>query len=111
MGAWIRAISYYLPEEMLTNEALASEFPEWDVDKVYNKVGVRIRHLAGRTETAGDLAEKAARKLGTRIIMTSILTSMQKKQRKGFADADGIMVGRIPTWCQERSSILDALHP
>ena len=63
MGAWIRAISYYLPEETLTNETLAEAFPEWDVDKVYNKVGVRTRHLAGRTETAGDLAEKAARKL------------------------------------------------
>ena len=63
MGAWIRAISYYLPEDTLTNEALAAAFPEWDVDKVYNKVGVRTRHLAGKTETAGDLAEKAARKL------------------------------------------------
>ena len=63
MGAWIRAISYYLPEETLTNETLAEAFPEWDVDKVYNKVGVRTRHLAGKTETAGDLAEKAARKL------------------------------------------------
>ena len=63
MGAFIRAISYYLPEETLTNEALATEFPEWDVDKVYNKVGVRTRHLAGNAETAGDLAEKAARKL------------------------------------------------
>ena len=63
MGAWIRAISYYLPGETLTNEALAAAFPEWDVDKVYNKVGVRTRHMAGRTETAGDLAEKAARKL------------------------------------------------
>ena len=63
MGAWIRAVSYYLPEETLTNEALAAAFPEWDVDKVYNKVGVRTRHLAGKTETAGDLAEKAARKL------------------------------------------------
>ena len=63
MGAWIRAISYYLPEETLTNETLAEAFPEWDVDKVYNKVGVRTRHLAGQTETAGDLAEKAARKL------------------------------------------------
>ena len=63
MGACIRAISYYLPEETLTNETLAEAFPEWDVDKVYNKVGVRTRHLAGKTETAGDLAEKAARKL------------------------------------------------
>lgn len=63
MGAFIKAISYYLPEDTLTNESLAAAFPEWDVDKVYNKVGVRTRHLAGKTETAGDLAEKAARKL------------------------------------------------
>ena len=63
MEAFIRAISYVLPEETLTNETLAAEFPEWDVDKVYNKVGVRARHLSGQDETAGDLAEKAARKL------------------------------------------------
>ena len=60
MGAWIKAISYYLPERILTNEDLVAEFPEWDVEKVYNKVGVRERHLAGESETAGDLAEKAA---------------------------------------------------
>ena len=63
MEAFLRAISYVLPEGTLTNEALTAEFPEWDVDKVYNKVGVRTRHLAGPAETAGDLAEKAARKL------------------------------------------------
>ena len=63
MGAYIRAISYYLPERVITNEDLVKEFPEWDVEKVYNKVGVKERHLAGDTETAGDLAEKAALKL------------------------------------------------
>lgn len=63
MGSYIRAISYYLPERILTNEELAQEFPEWDVDKVYSKVGVRRRHLAAAGETAGDLAEKAARNL------------------------------------------------
>lgn len=63
MGAYLKAISYYLPEKTLTNEELAKEFPEWDVEKVYNKVGVRKRHLADATETAGDLAEMAARKL------------------------------------------------
>ena len=63
MKAYIRAISYYLPEQVLTNEDLTTEFPEWDVDKVYNKVGVRERHIAAPDETAGDMAEKAARKL------------------------------------------------
>ena len=63
MGAYIKAISYYLPERVVTNEDLVKEFPEWDVEKVYNKVGVKERHLAGESETAGDLAEKAALRL------------------------------------------------
>ena len=63
MGAYIKAISFYLPEQVVTNEDLVKEFPEWDVEKVYNKVGVKERHLAAETETAGDLAEKAALKL------------------------------------------------
>ena len=63
MGAYIKAISYYLPEKVLTNEELVKEFPEWDVEKVYSKVGVKERHLAGENETACDLAEKAALKL------------------------------------------------
>lgn len=61
--AYIKGISYYLPERVYTNDDLVNDFPEWSVDKVMNKVGVKIRHLAAADETAGDLAEKAARKL------------------------------------------------
>lgn len=61
--AFIKAISYYLPERVLTNEELVAEFPEWSVEKVASKVGVNKRHLAASDETAGDLAEKAARNL------------------------------------------------
>lgn len=61
--AYIKAISYYLPERVVTNEELLKEFPEWSVDKVAAKVGVDSRHLAAPDETAGDMAEKAARKL------------------------------------------------
>ena len=61
--AFIKAISYYLPDKVVTNEDLVKEFPEWSVDKVAQKVGVDSRHLAAEDETAGDLAEKAARKL------------------------------------------------
>lgn len=63
MKAYIKAISYYLPERIVTNEELLQEFPEWSVDKVAAKVGVNTRHLAASDETAGDMAEKAARKL------------------------------------------------
>lgn len=61
--AYIKAISYYLPEKIVTNEELVEEFPEWSVDKVAAKVGVKSRHLAAPDETAGDMAEKAARNL------------------------------------------------
>lgn len=60
---FIKAISYYLPERVVTNEELVKEFPEWSVDKVAQKVGVDSRHLASENETAGDMAEKAARRL------------------------------------------------
>lgn len=61
--AYIKAISYYLPERVVTNEELLKEFPEWSVEKVAKKVGVNMRHLAAEDETAGDMAEKAARRL------------------------------------------------
>ena len=61
--AYIKAISYYLPDRVVTNEELVKEFPEWSVEKVAQKVGVDSRHLAADNETAGDMAEKAARNL------------------------------------------------
>ena len=61
--AYIKAISYYLPERVVTNEELVKIFPEWSVEKVAQKVGVNSRHLAASDETAGDMAEKAARRL------------------------------------------------
>lgn len=61
--AYIKAISYYLPEKIVTNEELLKEFPEWSVDKVAQKVGVNSRHVAQESETAGNLAEKAALQL------------------------------------------------
>ena len=63
MKAYIKAISYYLPQKEVSNEDLIKEFPEWSVEKVAAKVGVNVRHLAAETETACDFAENAARRL------------------------------------------------
>lgn len=63
MEAFIKAISYYLPEKIVTNEQLVEEFPEWSVEKIAKKVGISERHVAADNETAGDLAYKAAEKL------------------------------------------------
>lgn len=62
---FIKAISYYLPLQTLTNEELIRQFPEWSVEKVAKKVGVNERHIAAADETAGDMAFKAAQKLFT----------------------------------------------
>lgn len=52
MKAYIKAISYYLPARVVTNEELVEEFPEWTVDKIADKVGVTERHAAdGETVT------------------------------------------------------------
>jgi len=63
MKAYIKGISYYLPEKILTNEDLVKEFPEWTVEKVASKIGIVKRHISAEGELASDLAEKAARKL------------------------------------------------
>lgn len=63
MEAYIKAISYYLPKKVVTNEQLVEEFPEWSVDKIAKKVGINERHIAAENETAGDMAFMAAEKL------------------------------------------------
>jgi 3-oxoacyl-[acyl-carrier-protein] synthase-3 len=60
MKAFIKEISYYLPENVLTNELLVQDFPEWTVEKVAEKIGVKKRHIASADETSLDMAEKAA---------------------------------------------------
>ena len=62
MTAFIKGISYYLPETVVTNEQLVEEFPEWTVEKIAQKVGVNQRHVAGN-ETVSDMAVKASEKL------------------------------------------------
>jgi 3-oxoacyl-[acyl-carrier-protein] synthase-3 len=63
MKAKIEGIEYYLPDETLTNEYLAEIYPEWSIEKIENKTGVRRRHIAKDGECASDLGIKAAEKL------------------------------------------------
>ena len=63
MKAYIKQISYYLPQRILSNEKLVEEFPEWTVDKIASKVGVNNRHVAGEQETALDMAVAVANNL------------------------------------------------
>lgn len=63
MKAGIGAIEYHLPEGKVTNEALASEFPEWGVDKIEGKTGIVERRVAAEGECSSDLGATAAQKL------------------------------------------------
>lgn len=61
--AYIKDITYYLPESIVTNEDIVRDFPEWSVEKIASKVGVNCRHVASPDETATDMAIKAAKRL------------------------------------------------
>ena len=63
MKAYIKYIDYCLPEKILTNQMIANEFPEWTVEKIEKKIGIKERHITVDGETASDLAIKAAEKL------------------------------------------------
>ena len=61
--AFIKDIAYYLPQNVVTNEDIVADFPEWSVEKITNKVGVNQRHVADDNETATDMAVCAAESL------------------------------------------------
>ena len=56
MKVYIKGIAYNLPEKILTNEMIAQEFPEWSVEKIDKKIGIKQRHVTVEGETASDLA-------------------------------------------------------
>jgi len=63
MSLIIESIEYYLPENIVTNEDLQKENPDWNLEKIIEKSGVYQRHIASKKETAYDLSIKACDKL------------------------------------------------
>lgn len=59
--AYIKAITYYLPEKIVTNDQLESEIE--GISLTAKTAGVESRRHASENETASDLAVKAAEKL------------------------------------------------
>jgi 3-oxoacyl-[acyl-carrier-protein] synthase-3 len=56
-------IAYSLPDAILGNAELALLYPGWTEEKILAKTGIVERHVAGESETATDLAIRAASKL------------------------------------------------
>ena len=61
--AKIKGISYYLPKNILSNNRLNEDFPEWSVNKISSKTGIFERHISNHDEFTSDMAVKAALKL------------------------------------------------
>ncbi|MGK0186242.1 MAG: 3-oxoacyl-[acyl-carrier-protein] synthase-3 [Verrucomicrobiales bacterium] len=63
----IQDIASYLPETILSNEAIAALFPQqWSAEKIFQKTGIRQRHIAADGESVVDMAEVASLRLRAR---------------------------------------------
>lgn len=63
MDAFINGISYYVPENKLSNSEISILYPEWSVDKISKKTGIFSRHIAAKEEFTSDMAISALNKL------------------------------------------------
>lgn len=63
MAAVIKAIAHHLPDGVITNQQLAEEYPDWTVEKIQDKTGIRCRHIVQEGECASDLGVSACLKL------------------------------------------------
>lgn len=61
--AYVKAISYYLPPNILDNGLLNEQFPEWSSEKISSKTGIYERRIAGPEMFSSDMAVLAAEKL------------------------------------------------
>ena len=59
MKSYIKAISTYFPKNILTNDAISAEFPEWNSEKILQKIGIEQRYIAQEDECASDMAAQA----------------------------------------------------
>jgi 3-oxoacyl-[acyl-carrier-protein] synthase-3 len=61
--AAIGPIAIHLPQKVESNDDLQAEFPNWNLELIYAKTGIRARHIAAPDECASDLGVAAAEKL------------------------------------------------
>ena len=59
--SYIDLVEFFVPPSKLTNEKLVQENPSWEVDKIYEKTGIKNRYIADSNITATDLAVEAGK--------------------------------------------------
>jgi 3-oxoacyl-[acyl-carrier-protein] synthase-3 len=62
----IEAISYAFPTKLVSNQQLASEYPNWDFERLEKRTGVFTRYVAEEHETALDFALRACQELDSK---------------------------------------------
>lgn len=63
MPAVIDAIEYMLPARTESIEEIAARFPNWPLERIAEKTGIRARHVASDDECASDFGVIAANRL------------------------------------------------
>lgn len=63
MKSYLKHISVYLPDKNVTNDDITAMFPTWDSAKIFEKVGIKNRHIAGSSEGVADMAVAAIKNL------------------------------------------------
>lgn len=61
--ASVGPIATHFPAAVEDNEYLGAKFPHWDMELIYAKTGIRVRHIADRNECVSDLGVAAGQKL------------------------------------------------
>ena len=63
MKSFIKAISTYVPSKKISNNEISEQFPEWDSDKILNKIGIQSRNITSEDEYTSDIALSAINNL------------------------------------------------
>ena len=59
----ILGVASYLPSGRLTNDQLALDYPDWSVQKIFDKTGIKSRPIALPDDTCSGMAVKASKNL------------------------------------------------
>ena len=61
--AFIKHISSYIPKIKVTNDEIATKFPDWNSQQIFDKIGIKTRNITDKSEFTSDIATKAIKKL------------------------------------------------
>ncbi len=63
---YLSGIAYYLPDRVSDTEDLCRLNPDWEAERIFQKTGIRSRHIVSESESASVIGCEAARQLFVR---------------------------------------------